>query len=209
MHWQLNAGKSTLLRLTAGLLHPTLGDIKLNSNKPSDYKASKRANQINVLFQEVEKQFFYSRVKDKVAFGLRRQKLPQHEIKQRTLEALEICNLLDVADTHPLDLNTGQRRMVAVASLSAIAPKILLLDEPSRDFDARWLKCFEYWLEIQRAAGTAILAISHNLDFVARHFERIIHLSVRKLIDDGTPETVLLPLIYNLTPCYLPPHSIH
>lgn len=209
MHWQLNAGKSTLLRLTADLLHSTLGDIKLNGNKLSDYKASKRANQIGFLFQEVEKQFFYSRVKDEVAFGLRRQKLPQHEIEQRTLEALEICNLLDVADTHPLDLNTGQRRMVAVASLSAIAPKILLLDEPSRDFDARWLKCFEYWLEMQRAAGTAILAISHDLDFVARHFERIIHLSVRKLIDDGTPETVLLPLIYNLTPCYLTPHSIH
>ncbi|MCW2254473.1 energy-coupling factor transport system ATP-binding protein [Providencia alcalifaciens] len=186
------AGKSTLLRLTAGLLHPTHGDVKLNGNKVSQYKAAQRASHIGVLFQEVEKQVFYSSVKDEVAFGLRRQKLPSHEIEQRTLEALEICSLLDVADTHPLDLNTGQRRMVAVASLSAIAPKILLLDEPSRDFDAHWLECFEHWLEMQRAVGTAIFAISHDLDFVARHFERVIHLSAGKLIDDGAPETVLL-----------------
>ena len=185
------AGKSTLLRLAAGLLRPTQGEIHFNHQKLAALNAIQRASQIGVLFQEVEKQVFHSRVKDEVAFGLKRQTLSQSEIEKRTLEALECCHLQDVANSHPLDLDAGQRRMVAVASLSAISPKVLLLDEPTRDFDARWLACFERWLALQRTMGTTLLAISHDLDFVARHFKRVIHLSAGKIIADGPPETVL------------------
>ena len=185
------AGKSTLLRLAAGLLTPSAGQVRLAGRGLSDYSAPQRANHIGVLFQEAERQIFYSTVFDEVAFGLRRQKLAAEEVARRTQEALVICGLETVADQHPLDLHAGQRRMVAVASLCATAPAILLLDEPSRDFDAYWLAKFEHWLEIQRAAGTAILAISHDLDFIARHFPRVIHLEAGQFIADGSPEQVL------------------
>ncbi|MBS0847932.1 ABC transporter ATP-binding protein [Citrobacter sp. JGM124] len=185
------AGKSTLLRLAAGLLTPNNGEVRLKGQHLADYSAPQRANHIGVLFQEAERQIFYNSVFDEVAFGLRRQKLPSSEVTRRTQEALVICGLEDVATQHPLDLHAGQRRMVAVACLCATAPSILLLDEPSRDFDAYWLSRFEYWLETQRAAGTAILAISHDLDFIARHFPRVIHLDAGTLIADGSPEQVL------------------
>nr|WP_272690061.1 ATP-binding cassette domain-containing protein [Providencia sp. PROV152]ELR5033889.1 ATP-binding cassette domain-containing protein [Providencia stuartii] len=185
------AGKSTLLRLVAGLLRPTQGQIQVNCHKLSALNAMQRANQIGILFQEVEKQIFHSRVKDEVAFGLRRQKLSQQEINERTLKTLKSVHLQDVADSHPLDLNAGQRRMVAVACLSAVAPKILLLDEPTRDFDACWLSRFEQWLALQQSMGTTILAISHDLDFVARNFKRAIHLSAGTVIADGPPEHTL------------------
>ncbi|TOM54978.1 ABC transporter ATP-binding protein, partial [Vibrio parahaemolyticus] len=71
-------------------------------------------NQIGILFQEAEKQIFHSRVKDEIAFGLKRQKYAKAEIQTRTLHALKTCGLTDVADKHPLDLHAGQRRMVAV-----------------------------------------------------------------------------------------------
>jgi ABC-type Fe3+/spermidine/putrescine transport system ATPase subunit len=80
-----------------------------------------------------------------IAFGLRLQKLPATEIAQRTMAALRLCQLEDVADAHPLDLHTAQRRMVAVASLEALKPAILLLDEPSRDFDATGLASKTGW----------------------------------------------------------------
>ena len=185
------AGKSTLLRLAAGLLTPSHGEVRLQSQTLTNYSAPQRASHIGVLFQEAERQIFYNSVFDEVAFGLRRQKLPNTEVTRRTQEALVICGLEDVAREHPLDLHAGQRRMVAVASLCATAPSILLLDEPSRDFDAYWLSRFEYWLETQRAAGTAILAISHDLDFIARHFPRVVHLDSGQLIADGTPEQIL------------------
>ena len=116
-----------------------------------------------------------------MAFGLRLQKLPAVEVAQRTAAALQLCQLEEVADAHPLDLHTAQRRMVAVASLEALAPAILLLDEPSRDFDAHWLGVFEHWLAVCRARGASVVAISHDAAFTQRHFSRVVRLHNKNL----------------------------
>lgn len=186
------AGKSTLLRLLAGLLPPTSGHIHLDNQSLQSLSAPQKANQIGILFQEAEKQIFHSRVHDEIAFGLKRQKLSKSEIQTRVLQSLEVCHLFDVADKHPLDLHAGQRRMVAVSCLDVVSPKLLLLDEPTRDFDALWMHKFEDWLALQRAKGVTIVTISHDLDFVARHFQRVLHLSNGKLIADGKPEDILI-----------------
>lgn len=185
------AGKSTLLRLLAGLLSPTRGSLRLNEQAIAQLPAPLRANQVGILFQEAEKQIFHSTVKAEVAFGLKRQKLSKKEITARVENALSICHLTDVADKHPLDLHAGQRRMVAVACLEAVSPPLLLLDEPSRDFDALWMQHFEDWLNLQRHKGSSIIAISHDFDFAARHFNRVLHLSNGKLIGDGSPIDIL------------------
>lgn len=170
------AGKSTLLRVMAGLLSPSSGTITLQSRPIAQLKNRERAKSLGVLFQEAENQLFHSKVAEEVAFGLRLQKRPATEVAQRTAAALQLCQLEDVADAHPLDLHTAQRRMVAVASLEAIAPAILLLDEPSRDFDAHWLGVFEHWLTVCRARGTSVVAISHDPAFSQRHFSRLVRL---------------------------------
>jgi energy-coupling factor transport system ATP-binding protein len=66
--------------------------------------------------------------------------------------------------------------MVAVASLEAMAPAILMLDEPSRDFDAHWLAVFENWLAVCRQRFTSVVAISHDSRFTQRHFPRVVRL---------------------------------
>lgn len=185
------AGKSTLLRLLAGLLSPNQGDLRLHGQQLAQLTAPERANQVGILFQEAEKQIFHSTVKAEVAFGLKRQKLAKEVVTERVQNALEACHLADVAEKHPLDLHAGQRRMVAVACLEAVSPSLILLDEPSRDFDALWMQRFENWLNLQRDKGTTIVTISHDFDFVARHFKRVLHLSHGKLIADGLPIEVL------------------
>ncbi|MGI3448758.1 ABC transporter ATP-binding protein [Citrobacter freundii] len=175
------AGKSTLLRIMAGLLFPTSGSVTLQNNAIAQLKNRERARAIGVLFQEAENQIFHSKVAEEVAFGLRLQKLPVAEVAQRTTAALQLCQLEDVADAHSLDLHTAQRRMVAVASLEALAPAILLLDEPSRDFDAHWLGVFENWLAVCRARGTSVVAISHDAAFTQRHFSRVVRLDAGRL----------------------------
>lgn len=185
------AGKSTLLRLLAGLLQPTSGCILLNNQALDSLSTPLRASHIGILFQEAEKQIFHSRVRDEVAFGLKRQKCSKEEKQNRILQAINVCGLAEVADKHPLDLHTGQRRMVAVACLEAVSPQVLLLDEPSRDFDGYWMHKFEQWLIKQREKGVTVVTISHDLDFVARHFQRVLHLSNGQLIADGTPTAIL------------------
>ena len=104
------------------------------------------------------------------------------EVAQRTAAALRLCSLESVADAHPLDLHTAQRRMVAVACLEAMAPEILLLDEPSRDFDRHWLAIFEAWLTVCRKRGTSVVAISHDAAFTQRHFSRQVRLEKGRLL---------------------------
>ncbi|WP_312273187.1 ABC transporter ATP-binding protein [Pseudescherichia sp.] len=178
------AGKSTLLRIMAGLLAPDAGSVSIQSHALTRLKAQERARLAGVLFQEAENQIVQSEVFAEVAYGLRLQKLPQDEIQRRVEEALTLCHLEEVALAHPLDLHVAQRRMVAVASLEALAPPLLLLDEPSRDFDDRWLGIFENWLALCRQRGTTVLAISHDYDFIRRNFPRIVRLADGGIAED-------------------------
>jgi len=178
------AGKSTLLRIMAGLLAPDAGSVSIQNHALSRLKAQERARLAGVLFQEAENQIVQSEVFAEVAYGLRLQKLPQDEIQRRVKEALTLCHLEEVALAHPLDLHVAQRRMVAVASLEALAPPLLLLDEPSRDFDDRWLGIFENWLARCRQRGTTVLAISHDYDFIRRNFPRIVRLADGGIAED-------------------------
>jgi len=175
------AGKSTLLRIMAGLLSPSSGAVAFKGEPIARLKNRQRARHLGVLFQEAENQIFHSNVAEEIAFGLKLQKLPAEDIARRTQAALQLCQLEDVADAHPLDLHTAQRRMVAVASLEAMAPEILLLDEPSRDFDAHWLAVFEHWLAVCRGRGTSVIAISHDPAFTQRHFSRVVRLEAGRL----------------------------
>lgn len=170
------AGKSTLLRIMAGLLSPSSGVVAFQGEPITQLKNRQRARHLGVLFQEAENQIFHSNVAEEVAFGLKLQKLPPADIAQRTQAALQLCQLETVANAHPLDLHTAQRRMVAVASLEVMTPGILLLDEPSRDFDSHWLAVFENWLEVCRKRGTSVVAISHDAAFTRRHFSRVVRL---------------------------------
>ena len=177
-------GKSTLLRLAAGLLKPGSGTVYLNGLDLAQLKSVEKAAQIGFLFQEVERQLFHSSVLDEIRFGLQLQRLPSSLIEERTQYALEACHLTAVAKKHPLDLHSGQRRMVAVACLCAMQPPLLLLDEPSRDFDPYWMGVFETWLENSRQQGATVIAISHDPEFSQRHFQRTI------LINEGTARIV-------------------
>ncbi|MIO74470.1 ATP-binding cassette domain-containing protein, partial [Salmonella enterica subsp. houtenae] len=104
------AGKSTLLRIMAGLLSPTFGSVTLNGEPIAQLKNRQRAAAIGVLFQEAENQIFHSNVAQEVAFGLKLQRLSAEEISRRTQAALQLCQLTDVAEAHPLDLHAAQRR---------------------------------------------------------------------------------------------------
>lgn len=184
------AGKSTLLRVMAGLLTPTAGTVMLQQQAMKNLKNRQRAAKIGVLFQEAENQLFHSTVADEIAFGLKLQKCPADEITQRTHAALQCCQLADTASAHPLDLHSAQRRMVAVACLEALSPPLLLLDEPSRDFDENWLSVFESWLEKCRQRGTSVVAISHDAAFTRRHFSRVVRLEDGVIRNVNPPDDI-------------------
>ena len=188
--WLALTGDNGALRIMAGLLPPSSGTVMLQHLALYTLKNRQRAANIGVLFQEAENQLFHSTVAEEIAFGLKLQKCPTDEIAQRTDAVLQCCQLTDVASAHPLDLHSAQRRMVAVACLEALAPPLLLLDEPSRDFDAQWLAVFESWLEKCRLRGTSVVAISHDAAFTRRHFSRVMRLEGGVVREVDLPDSI-------------------
>ena len=109
------------------------------------------------------------------------QNMPIAQLKNR--ERAKILGVLFQEAENQI-FHTAQRRMVAVASLEALAPSILLLDEPSRDFDTHWLSIFENWLSVCRKRGTSVVAISHDAAFTQRHFASVVRLESGQLITE-------------------------
>ena len=177
------AGKSTLLRLCAGLLTPSGGEVRIGGRPVGLLGPRERAARVGFLFQDPERQIFHSTVRDEVLFSLRDAPLSREERERRLSAALEEAGLSGREECHPLDLNSAERRMVALASLGIREPELLLLDEPTRELDAGWLARFEHWLCGRRAA---VLAISHDPAFVARTFPRVWRLRDGR-VTEGTP----------------------
>ena len=171
-------GKSTLLRICAGLLLPTGGEVLLEGEPVGGLGAVKRSERVGFLFQDPERQLFHSTVRDEVLFSLRNTALPREERERRLSASLDETGLTGKEGCHPLDLNSAERRMVALASLGIREPDLLLLDEPTRELDAGWLARFERWLANRRAA---VLAISHAPAFVSRTFPRVWRLEEGRL----------------------------
>lgn len=164
------AGKSTLMRLCSGLISPDSGSIELDGLDVGSMDPELRASRVGFLFQDAERQIFHSTVAEEVLFSLRKEHLSMSEKEARLERALADTGLSGMEKRHPLDLNSAERRMVAVASLAVKDLDMLLLDEPTRDFDGRWMRIFENWLECQRGA---VLAVSHDPDFVSRFFPTV------------------------------------
>jgi len=161
------AGKSTLLRICAGLLNPNTGGAYLYQKAVSEMKVKDRALKIGFLFQEPERQLFHTTVRSEILFSLKGVNIQPEEKEILLQKALEETGLQGKEMMHPLDLNSAQRRMAALACISVREPEVLLLDEPTRELDATWMSQFEFWLSKRKAA---VLAISHDPAFIARTF---------------------------------------
>lgn len=185
------AGKSTLFQLACGLQRPSTGRVLLSGLDTATARAPQRAGRVSLMFQEAERQICQDRIAAEVGFAPRIAGHNLAEIRRRVAHALDVTGLAGREDEHPLDLNAGERRMLTLASLIAQDTPLVLLDEPTRDFDAPLLERFEAWMASALREGRSIFFISHDLDFVARHATRVLHLSDEGIVADGAAESVL------------------
>ena len=159
-------GKTTTLRIIGGFATPTSGDVLFDGVRINDVPPYQR--QINTVFQKYAL-FPHLNVYENIAFGLRMQKLPEAEIKERVMEMLETVSLKGFEHRRPEALSGGQQQRVAIARALVNRPKVLLLDEPTNDIDVNTMRALEDALD--NFAG-CVLVISHDrwfLDRVATH----------------------------------------
>ncbi len=172
------SGKSTLIQHLNGLLRPTEGKVLLDGVDIWADKAQMRKIRFRVglVFQYPEYQIFEETVAKDIAFGPRNMGLAEEEVQARVKETAEIVGLSEeILEQSPFLLSGGQKRRVAIAGVMAMRPEVLILDEPTAGLDPRGRE--EILQEIKayrRQTGATILLVSHSMEDVARHAERIL-----------------------------------
>ena len=171
------AGKSTLARHLAGLLQPTSGTIRINSRDIRGRRVADLAAEVGFVFQNPDHQIFADTVYDEVAFGLRNAGLPEPTVRDRVSETLHHLSLSETTTLHPLRLSRGERQRVAVASVLAMRPGILVIDEPTTGLDWRSANAMLSLISNLNRAGHTVITITHDLLLAARYAGRALVLS--------------------------------
>ena len=154
------SGKSTTLRMVAGFEQPTTGEIMLDGINVADKEPFER--DVNTVFQSYAL-FPHMTIFDNVAYGLKMQKTPKDEIRERVLEMLDLVQLGGFEGRKPDQLSGGQKQRVAIARALVNRPKILLLDEPLGALDLKLRKQMQLELKrLQRKLNITFLYVTHD-----------------------------------------------
>jgi energy-coupling factor transport system ATP-binding protein len=187
---QNGSGKSTLVRHLSGLLRPTEGRVLHDGQDVATTRVAALAGRVGIVFQNPDRQIFAGKVRDEVAFGPRILGRSAGEAAAAGAAALEAVGLGDALDANPYDLGYSRRKLLAIASVLAMDTPVVVLDEPTTGQDARGVDRVQEVLAMMRGAGRTVIAISHDMRFVAESFARIVVMGDGRILLDGTPADV-------------------
>ena len=181
-------GKTTTLRIIGGFATPTSGDVLFDGVRINGVPPYQR--QINTVFQKYAL-FPHLNVFENIAFGLRMQKLPEAEIKQRVMEMLETVSLKGFEHRRPEALSGGQQQRVAIARALVNRPKVLLLDEPLAALDLKLRKDMQIELKrIQQQVGITFIYVTHDQEEALTMSDTIVVMDKGSIQQIGTPEDI-------------------
>ncbi len=179
------SGKSTLLRILAGLERPDQGRILIDGLDVTNLPPYQRP--VNMMFQSYAL-FPHMTVAQNIAFGLRQDRMPAAEIRDRVQEMLELVRMPQLGNRKPHQLSGGQRQRVALARALAKQPKLLLLDEPLGALDKRLREHTQFELvNIQERVGTTFIMVTHDQEEAMTMSSRIAVMDTGRIVQVSTP----------------------
>ncbi len=194
-------GKSTLLHLLDGLYFAQKGQVKafataLTEDSVETPPFSRQFRQkVGFLFQNSDAQLFCNTVEEELAFGPLQLRLPVAEVENRVDDVVRLFEIEHLRDRSPQTLSGGEKKRVALASIIACGPRVILLDEPSAGLDPRTQQWLTEFLGMLHESGVTLITSSHDLSFVAEISERALILSEdHKLVYDGAVREALADL---------------
>jgi energy-coupling factor transport system ATP-binding protein len=183
------AGKSTLCRLCNGLLKPSSGRVTVCGYDTAYTRTSELAHRVGFLFQNPDRQLCKNTVREEVELGL------EYAVADKTERAGRRDAMLDMfgldGDREPFGLSRGERQKVALASVLASEPDLLVLDEPTTGLDYRECVAIMDLISRLNSAGTTILMVSHDMEIVADFASRALVMSGGRLIGGGTAREIM------------------
>jgi len=203
---QNGSGKTTLVRHLNGLLRPTSGRVLIDDTDAARLTVAQLATRVGLVFQDPDRQIFAGSVRAEVEFGPRNIGRSGGELRTAVESALEATGLAGEERTNPYDLGGSRRKLLALASVLAMRTPVLVLDEPTTGQDARGVERVRSAVDAVTDEGRTVIAISHDMRFVAEAFDRVVVLRDGRVVLDGPPEEVFGPAAWAvLASTYLEP----
>jgi energy-coupling factor transport system ATP-binding protein len=187
---QNGSGKSTLVRHLNGLLRPTQGVVRVGGRDTAGVRVARLAALVGLAFQDPDRQIFAGRVRAEVAFGPRNLGVRGAALDGAVADALAAVGLGEAADANPYDLGYSRRKLLAIASVLAMRTPIVILDEPTTGQDLRGVALVREIVAGLVAERRTVLAVSHDMRFVAETFGRVVVMREGRIVFDGTPAQV-------------------
>ncbi len=180
------SGKSTITKLIMGVIAPDDGTITFNGEALQELSIFERSQKIGVVMQNPNHMISHHMIFDEIAFGLRNKGLNEETIKEKVLSILELCGLSKYRNWPIEALSYGQKKRVTIASILALEPELLILDEPTAGQDYRnYTAMLNFIHKLNRELGITVIIISHDMHLVLEYTQRSIVICDSKLIADA------------------------
>jgi energy-coupling factor transport system ATP-binding protein len=187
---QNGSGKSTLVRHLNGLLRPGTGDVLIEGKPVGRRHVAELARTVGLVFQNPDRQIFAGSVRGEVSFGPRNLGRRGEELDRDVAAAVAAVGLDTQLDANPYDLGFSRRKLLSLASILAMRTPIVVLDEPTTGQDARGVARVQAIVRDLAASGQTVIAISHDMRFVAESFQRVVVMRAGSIVLDGPPADV-------------------
>jgi energy-coupling factor transport system ATP-binding protein len=187
---QNGSGKTTLVKHFNGLLKPTGGSVRVDGEETVELGIRRLGQRVGYVFQNPDHQIFSDTVADEVAFGPKIREMEEDEIEERVREALAAVGMEGRGDEDPFGLTKGERQRVAVASVLAVRPEVLILDEPTTGLDYTEQRSMMELVRRLNEGGSTIIAVTHTMWVVAEYAHRAVVIRDGKVALQGTVREV-------------------
>lgn len=187
---QNGSGKTTLTKMLNGLLKPTSGSVTVDGVATADRTVQQMAAHVGYVFQNPNHQLFARTIRQELEFGPRNIGVPEDEITKRVDDAIEFFGLQEVVEEHPYRVSFPIRKLVGIASIVTMQPKIIIFDEPTTGQDHQTTHIINDLIRRLRAEGTTVICVSHDMPLLADVVERVIVMKATRIIADASPRDV-------------------
>ncbi len=188
---QNGAGKTTLIKHFNGLLKPTSGEVLVDGVNTRKVSVATLARNVGFVFQNPDHQLFCETVEDEVAFALRNFGFKERTIKKRMAWAINLLDLVEYRKTSPFMLSGGERKRVALASVLAWNPKVVILDEPTIGQDYKQKERLRQFIVQLIAQRKSVIIVTHDVEFVAECNPHVVLMAQGKIVAKGDAKQML------------------
>jgi energy-coupling factor transport system ATP-binding protein len=202
---QNGAGKSTLVKHFNGLLKPTSGSVRVDGVETTKSSVAALSRNVGFVFQNPDNQLFSETVEEEIAFALKNFGIESEVIEKRVTWALNLLSLEQYRKTSPFLLSGGERKRVALASVLAWDPQMLILDEPTIGQDHEQKEKLRQFIMQMQTQKKTVVTVTHDVEFVAECNPRVVLMKDGRIVGDGAGKDILTnPALLEMSSIVLP-----